>query len=190
MTRPGVQAQHGTRRVAGGSTPPVDGLRRGLGGGMAALAVMRRRHARRLCLLGGLTLLAACSHDLGYDRIPVAERRLNLSGLTAVSTQYLNEHPGDFKKFNTILSDADDALNAHDFITRAGVMCWIDRTARQEGYDDQMPVYLFVRTVYLEGWGESWLNRVDASDREYLYDLLSAVMGGMHLCTTCSTRMD
>ncbi|MBI3621007.1 MAG: hypothetical protein HY208_02305 [Nitrospirae bacterium] len=115
---------------------------------------------------------------------------MNLSGLTSISTRYLNEHPGDFKKFNRILSAADDALGSHDFITRAGVMCWIDRTVRKEGYDDQMPVYLFLRTVYLEGWRGFWLNRVDASEREYLYDLLSAIMGGMHLCTTCSTDME
>jgi hypothetical protein len=143
-----------------------------------------------MSLLGCLVLVASCSHDLGYDRIPVPERRLNLSGLTAVSTRYLNEHPGDFKKFNTMLSDADDALIDHDFLARAGVMRWITRTARQEGYDDRMPVYLFLRTVYLEGWEDSWFDRVDASEREYLYDLLSAIMGGMHLCTTCSTKMD
>jgi hypothetical protein len=138
----------------------------------------------------GSLLLVSCRPDLEYDRIPVPDRRMNLSGLTAVSTRYLNEHPGDYKKFYRMLTAADDALGTHEFITHAGVMRWIQRIAAQEGYDDRMPVYLFLRTVYLDGWEDSWLNRVDASEREYLYDLLSAVMGGMHLCTTCSTNME
>jgi hypothetical protein len=144
---------------------------------------------RRLLILlsGCLCVLVSCRSDLAYNRIPIPDRRLNLSGLTAVSTQYLNEHPGDFHTFNRILTAADDALGGQEFITRAGVMRWMHWKVVEEGYDDRMPVYLFLRTVYLEGWDRSWGNRVDLSEREYLYDLLSAVMGGMHLCTTCST---
>jgi hypothetical protein len=151
---------------------------------------MNRRRVSGVGLMALGLLLMSCRAGMEYDRIPLPERRMNLSGLTAISTRYLNAHPGDFKKFNRMLSEADDALGSHEFITRAGVMRWIHRTAVQEGYDDQMPVYLFLRTVYLEGWAGSVLNRVDASEREYLYDLLSAIMGGMHLCTTCSTKMD
>ncbi len=139
-------------------------------------------------LVASVLLLVSCGPNLEYNRIPIPDRRLNLSGLTAVSTQYLNEHPGDFHTFNRILTAADDALGSHELITRAGVMRWIHRKVIEEGYDDRMPVYLFLRTVYLSGWEHSWADRVDLAEREYLYDLLSAVMGGMHLCTTCSTR--
>jgi len=135
-------------------------------------------------------LLVSCAADLDYTRIPVPDRRLNLSGLTAISTHYLNEHPGDFYKFHRILTAADDALGRDAVRTRAGVMRWLDRAVRTEGYDDRMPVYLFLRTVYLNGWERSWFGRIDVSDREYLYDLVSAVMGGMHLCTTCSTARE
>jgi len=132
-------------------------------------------------------LLVSCQSRLEYHRIPIPDRRMNMSGLTAVSTHYLNEHPGDFYKFHRILTAADDALGGHDFITRAGVMRWVHQIVVREGYGDEMPVYLFLRTVYLEGWERSYLDRIDLSEREYLYDLISAVMGGMHLCTTCST---
>lgn len=134
-----------------------------------------------------LFLIVSCQSGLEYVKIPIPDRRMNLSGLTAVSTHYLNEHPGDFYKFHRILTAADDALGSHEFITRAGVMRWLHRMLAKEGYDDKMPVYLFLHTVYLEGWNRSCLSRVDLSEREYLYDLISAVMGGMHLCTTCST---
>jgi hypothetical protein len=135
-----------------------------------------------------LFFLISCQSGIPYDRIPIPDRRMNLSGLMSVSTHYLNEHPGDFYKFNRILTAADESLGLHDFMTRAGVMKWIHRMILEEGYDEEMPVYLFLRTVYLEGWEGSYLNRIDLSEREYLYDLISAVMGGMHLCATCSTR--
>ncbi len=115
---------------------------------------------------------------------------MNLSGLTAESTRYLNEHPGDFYKFHRILTAADAAMGSHERMTRAGVMRWIHRIAAQEGFDERMPVYLFLRTVYLAGWEGSYLNAIDLSEREYLCDLISAVMGGMHLCETCSTSHD
>ena len=135
-----------------------------------------------------LFLLMSCQSSIQYDRIPIPDRRMNLSGLVAVSTHYLNKHPDDFYRFNRILVAADESLGNRDFITRAGVMKWIHRMIIKEGYDENMPVYFFLQTVYLEGWEGSYLNRVDLSEREYLYDLISAVMGGMHLCTTCSTR--
>jgi hypothetical protein len=137
-----------------------------------------------------LIFLISCQSSLDYNRIPVSDRRINLSGLTAVSTRYLNEHPGDFYKFHRILTAADNAMGTHEWMTRSGVMRWIHRTMAQEGYDKRMPVYLFLRTVYLAGWEGSYLNMIDLSEREYLYDLISAVMGGMHLCTTCSTSQE
>ncbi|MFZ5875889.1 MAG: hypothetical protein ACOYXU_05710 [Nitrospirota bacterium] len=141
-----------------------------------------------LCCLA--LVLASCATAVDYTRIPIADRRLNLSGLAATSTQYLNEHPEDFYKFHRILTAADDALSRDAVRTRAGVVRWLDRAVRTEGYDDRMPVYLFVRTAYLNGWERSWFGWVGESDREYLYDLVSAVMAGMHLCTTCSTARE
>jgi hypothetical protein len=47
---------------------------------------------------------------------------MNLSGLTAVSTRYLNEHPADFYKFHRLLTAADDAMGTHEWMTRAGIM--------------------------------------------------------------------
>jgi hypothetical protein len=135
----------------------------------------------------GFFILNSCQSSIEYDRIPIPDRRMNLSGLTAVSTRYLNEHPREFYKFHRILNAADDALGNHEWITRGGIMRWIHHKMREEGYDDEMPVLLFLRAVYLKGWEGSYLSRVDLSEREYLYDLISAVMGGMHLCTTCST---
>jgi len=134
--------------------------------------------------------LLSCSPEIKYEEIPIPDRRMNLSGLVKVSTEYLNHHPKDFYKFHRILTRADEALGDRTFLTKAGVMKWIRKTAIEEGYDETMPVFLFLRTVYLNGWGNSYLNRVDLSEREYLYDLISAVMGGMHLCSTCSTRME
>ena len=134
-----------------------------------------------------LIFLISCQSSLDYNRIPISDRRMNLSGLTAVSTQYLNEHPADFYKFHRLLTAADDALGKHESMTRAVVMRWLHRAMAQEGYDERMPVYLFLRTVYLAGWEGSYMNTIDLSEREYLYDLISAVMGGMHLCITCST---
>lgn len=135
-------------------------------------------------------LLVSCATNLDYTQIPISDRRLNLSGLATISTQYLNEHPGDFYKFHRILTAADSALNRDAVRTRAGVIRWLERAAWTEGYDERMPVYLFVRTVYLNGWEQSWFGWVGESDREYLYDLVSAVMAGMHLCTTCSTARE
>ncbi|HEY5647911.1 MAG TPA: hypothetical protein VIU33_00315 [Nitrospiria bacterium] len=139
---------------------------------------------------GILFALAGCRAGSGYADIPVSERRMNLRGLEAVSIQYLNVHPEDFYVFSGILTAADEALGKREWITRHGVMRWIREEADGAGYDDTMPVYRFLRTVYLEGWEGARLTRVDEGDREFLYDLISAVMAGMHLCTTCSTSHD
>jgi|GEM_PF-2146972 len=134
-----------------------------------------------------LIFLFSCSPRIKYEQIPVPDRRMNLSGLVRISTEFLNHHPKDFYKFNRILTQADEALGNRTFLTKGGVMKWIRTTAIREGYDVNMPVYLFLQTVYLKGWENSYLSRVDLSEREYLYDLISAVMGGMHHCSTCST---
>lgn len=158
------------------------------------MSVCPRRSTFGLCP-GTFTLIRAlvfivltgCAAGSGYDAIAVPDRRENLRGLEAVSIRYLNEHPEDFHAFSRILTAADEALQAHETFSRAAAMRWIRREIHREGYDDSMPVYRFLRTVYLEGWDRAYFTRVDDSDREYLFDLISAVMGGMHLCTTCST---
>ncbi|MEW6325203.1 MAG: hypothetical protein AB1515_07425 [Nitrospirota bacterium] len=125
---------------------------------------------------------------LDYHHISLLDRRMNMAGLVQISTRYLNEHPGEFWTFHRLLTEADDALGEREFLTRGGVMRWLRRAMAGAGYEEQMPVYRFLRAVYLEGWEGAYLNRVDLDEREYLYDLISAVMGGMHLCTTCSTE--
>ena len=112
---------------------------------------------------------------------------MNLLGLEAVATKYLDEHPQNFQKFARILTDADEALGKHRTIAHGQVIAWIRDALRREGYDETMPVYLFLQSVYLKGWEGSYLNWVDEGEREYLYDLIVAVMGGMHRCSTCST---
>ena len=134
-----------------------------------------------------LLALAGCRTGSGYADIPVSERRMNLRGLEEVSIQYLNVHPEDFFVFSRILTVADEVLGENERITRGAVVRWIRDEVRQANYDDTMPVYRFLKTVYLEGWKGANLTLVDEGDREYLYDLISAVMAGMHLCTTCST---
>jgi hypothetical protein len=134
-----------------------------------------------------LFTVAGCAVGTEYAGISISDRRMNLRGLEAVSTQYLNHHPAEFHTFSRILSAADDALGSHEILTRGSVMRWIRHQVQRAGYDDLMAVYRFLKTVYLEGWEGAYFTRVDDSDREYLYDLISAVMGGMHLCTTCST---
>lgn len=140
-----------------------------------------------MLLMGICLLLPSCAADLKYQQIPIPDRRMNLRGLEAVSTEYLNQHPQDFHVFGKILTEADDALGAPRALTRGHVMAWIRRQAGQAGYDENMPVYLFLRAVYLRDWEGAYWTFVDEGEREYLYDLISAVMGGMHLCTTCST---
>jgi hypothetical protein len=112
---------------------------------------------------------------------------MNLKGLEAVSIQYLNAHPEEFYAFSRILTEADNALGTHGRITRGAVMRWIRNRIKQEAYDEEMPVYRLLKSVYLHGWEGAEFIFVDEDDREYLYDLIGAVMGGMHLCTTCST---
>lgn len=140
-----------------------------------------------LLALGLLFTLTACRSGGEYHQIPVPDRRMNLLGLEAVATKYLDEHPQDFHKFARILTAADDTLGKHRTFTHGQVMAWIQRSLKREGYDEAMPVYFFLRKVYLNGWEGAYVSWVDEEEREYLYDLISAVMGGMHRCSTCST---
>ena len=137
--------------------------------------------------IGILIIFAGCGAGTGYSDISLSDRRLNLSGLEAVSIRYLNSHPEEFHAFSSILTAADGALATNERITRGRVMHWIRNQMGGANYEHTMPVYRFLKTVYLESWEGAHLTMVDESDRELLYDLISAVMGGMHLCTTCST---
>lgn len=127
--------------------------------------------------------LLACRPALDYNAIPIPDRKTNLLGLEMIATRHLDEHPDDFMKFSKILTDADDALQDHPTITRGGVMAWLRHALKEERIDPEIPVVLFLRSVYLKGWEGAYLTPVDEGEREYLYDLMGAVMGGMHRCT-------
>ncbi len=118
-----------------------------------------------------------------YNEKPISARKLNLKGFEMVTTQYLNEHPEAFPKLIRIITDADEALQAHEFPVRAAVMKWLEGAMREEGFDDEMPVYYFLRTVYLNEWEGGYLRQVNDSEREYLYDLMGAMIGGLYRCT-------
>lgn len=118
-----------------------------------------------------------------YNEIPVPERKLNLKGLEMVTTQYLDEHPEDFYRFIRILTNADNALQENESLTRGAVVKWLNQSMRQEGFDSEMPVRRFLRNVYLKEWEGAYLRRIDPGEREYLYDLIGATIGGMYRCT-------
>jgi hypothetical protein len=134
-----------------------------------------------------LFILQSCVASTKYLDIPKPDREMNLLGLQALSKKYLDEHPQDFDKFSRILTEANDALETDQTRTHGQVMGWIQKTMTREGYNEHMPVYMVLRRVYLKNWEGAYLTLVDKGEHEYLYDLLSAVMGGMHLCSTCST---
>lgn len=135
-----------------------------------------------------LLALAACRSGPAYDRLPIPDRRVNLLGLEMIATQHLDAHPEDFSKFATILTEADNALQSDAWKTHAGVISWIRGAMKREGIDPSTPVFLFLQSVYLKGWEGAYLIRVDAGEREYLYDLMGAVMGGMHRCTCAGSH--
>jgi hypothetical protein len=135
-----------------------------------------------LLLLGVLALVSSRSEP-AYNEIPIPARKMNLTGLEMVTTHYLDEHPGDFQKLIRILTDADDALQESPTFTRGTVMRWIKRAMKREQVDETMPVYLFLKNVYLHDWEGSYLRRVSEGEREYLYDLIGATIGGMYRCT-------
>lgn len=62
-------------------------------------------------------------------------------------------------------------------------MFWLKNAMKQEGFDAEMPVYYYLQNVYLQKWEGAYLHQVDDGEREYLYDLMGAIMGGMYRCT-------
>jgi len=130
-----------------------------------------------------LITLAACRSGPAYDRLPIPDRKLNLLGLEMIATQHLDAHPEDYDKLGKILTEADNVLQSDSMKTHAGVISWIRRAMKREGMDESGPIFLFLQSVYLKGWEGAYFSRVDEAEREYLYDLMGAVMGGMHRCT-------
>ncbi len=135
-----------------------------------------------------LLILAACRSGPSYDHLPIPDRKLNLLGLEMIATQHLDAHPSHFDKFSKILTEADNVLQTDSTKTQAGVVSWIRRAMKREGIDESAPVFLFLQSVYLKGWEGAYFSRVDEGEREYLYDLMGAVMGGMHRCTCAGSH--
>ncbi len=136
-----------------------------------------------MVLLFLFPLLLINSSESHYNERPSSERMMNLKGLELVTTEYLNEHPEAFHKLIRLVTDADDAIQNNEFPVHAAVMQWLKQAMYKEGFDDEMPVYYFLRTVYLNEWESGYFKQVDDAEREYLYDLMSAMIGGMYRCT-------
>jgi hypothetical protein len=130
-----------------------------------------------------LLIVAARQPDPTYQKIPASDRKLNLTGLERVTTQYLDEHPDDYQKLIRIVTAADDALQRNNTFTRGTVMRWIKRALHREQVNETMPVFLFLKNVYLHDWEGAYLSQVNEGDREYLFDLIGATIGGMYRCT-------
>jgi hypothetical protein len=136
--------------------------------------------------LTGLLLLS-CTSRPTYLEIPIPDRHTNMLGVEALFLQYLEKHPQDWPKLIRILTEADDALQSHRFLTRAGIMRWINRQVKKERFDErEMPGLFFLHSVYLRGWDRGYLNFVDQEERELLQDLITGVMGALHKCQTCT----
>jgi len=117
-----------------------------------------------------------------YAAIPVTERRSNLRGLERVTTAYLNAHPEAFSKLIRIVSRADDALQEEEFPIQGAVIEWLDRSMAEEGFAPDMPVYFLLRQVYMQGWAGAYFTQIDSGEREYLFDLMGATIGGLYRC--------
>jgi hypothetical protein len=143
---------------------------------------------RKWLTLSLLMMLFSCRSGPDYHSIPIPDRKTNLLGLEMIATKHLDAHPDDFLKFSRILTSADNALQNNETITRNGAMAWIRRALKKEGMDEAMPVMVFLRSVYLKEWEGAYFTTIDEGEREYLYDLMGAVMGGMHRCSCSATH--
>lgn len=138
------------------------------------------------CLLGLVLLLWGCARTIPYNDVPIADRRTTLQGLAVLFGDYLQAHPDTYPKFIRILKAADEILERRPRLTRGQVMRWMDQRLQQEGLRPEgIPGVVTIRAVYLRGWDGAVLSPVSADDRELLYDLMAAVMGGMHRCPAC-----
>jgi len=139
-----------------------------------------------IVLLEGLLGLG-CGHKLSYIDVPISDRHTHTLGLEALFLKHLENNPQNWPKLIRVLTRADDALQAHRIITRAGVMRWINQQIKREGFHErEMTGLFFIRSVYLQGWDRGYLNFVDDEDRELLQNLISGIMGALHKCQTCT----
>lgn len=128
-----------------------------------------------------LIFLIGCAEKIKYLDLAPADRRTSLDGLSTLFARYLEKHPETWKNFERILTDADNALQEHRLLTKAGVMRWIEEHVKKEGFKEkELPGLTLIRLVYLRGWEHAYFSFVDEQERELLFDLIGAVMGGMH----------
>ncbi len=121
-----------------------------------------------------------------YNDVPINNRRTVLQGLAVLFGDYLEAHPDAYPKFSRILKAADAILERRPSLTKGRVMRWMDARLRQEGLrPEEIPGVMTMRAMYLRGWDGAVLSPVSEDDRELLYDLMAAVMGGMHRCPAC-----
>ena len=127
-----------------------------------------------------------CYPTVRYSDVPINDRRTNLAGLATLFGDYLQAHPDAYSKFSRILKAADAILENRPRITKGAVMRWLDERLRQEGLrPEEIAGITAIRAVYLKGWDGAMFSTVSEDDRELLYDLMAAVMGGMHRCPAC-----
>ncbi len=134
-------------------------------------------------------LLLIDTTESHYNEKPLADRRLNLKGLELITTNYLDENPEAFDKLIRIVTDADDALQKEEMPSHAAVMAWLDKSMGDEGFNEEMPVYYYLKNVYLKEWDGAYLRQVNDGEREYLYDLLGAMIGGLYRCTCAPPQL-
>jgi hypothetical protein len=141
----------------------------------------RRLPVTFVALILALVFLSGCAEKVKYLDLSPEDRRTGLEGLSTLFARYLEKHPESWKNFARILTEADDALNAHTILTKAEVMRWIDTHVKKEGFKEkELPGLALIRLVYLRGWEHAYFSFVDDQEREMLSDLIGAVMGGMH----------
>lgn len=134
-------------------------------------------------------LLLIDSTESHYNEKPLEDRRLNLKGLELITTRYLDENPEAFDKLIRIVTDADEALQKEETPSHAAVMAWLDKSMRGEGFNEEMPVYYYLKNVYLKEWEGAYFRPLNSGEREYLYDLLGAMIGGLYRCTCAPSHL-
>lgn len=134
-------------------------------------------------------LLLIDSTESHYNEKPLEDRRLNLKGLELITTHYLNENPEAFDKLIRIVTDADEALQIEESPSHAAVMAWLEKNMLDEGFNEEMPVYYYLKNVYLTKWEGAYFRQLNSGEREYLYDLLGAMIGGLYRCTCAPTHL-
>ena len=145
-----------------------------------------RRWIALISMTGLVLSVLGCARTIPYTDLSVNDRRTNLSGLAVLFGDYLQAHPDVYQKFSRILKAADAILENRPWLSKRAVMRWLDARLRVEGLrPEEIAGVVAIRAVYLKGWDGAAMSPVSADDRELLYDLMAAVMGGMHRCPAC-----